>query len=348
MTVVQEELIANVSETIVSGAFNNLVKENDTESLRTLYRLLSLVNQVDIMHSAWSDYIKVRIHMNVTDRQTFGVEMVRHPERDEEMIPALLSFKAHLDSVLRNSFNSDETFSAYLRESFEWVINRRRDKPAEYTAKYLDNILRKGDKGLASGESSVEEEMDRVLVLFRFVHGKDVFEAFYKKDLAKRLLLAKSASADAERSMLTKLKNGTPFAFPSMAAATHHVFGRLLIGAECGAQFTQKLEGMFKDIDVSQDFMKSFKEQRHATQIERNLHVNVLSQSWWPTYPEKNVILPESMVNALESFKEFWLKKQSGRKLMWRHALGHCILSADFPKVPHVRFTFSKSREERN
>src|SRR5271155_4357467 len=65
---------------------------------------------------------------------------------------------------------------------------------------------------------------------------------------------------------------------------------------ECGAQFTQKLEGMFKDIDVSQDFMKSFKDQRHASLIERNLHVNVLSQSWWPTYPEKEVILPESMV----------------------------------------------------
>ena len=39
--------------------------------------------------------------------------------------------------------------------------------------------------------------------------GKDVFEAFYKKDLAKRLLLGKSASFDAEKSMLLKLKQGT-------------------------------------------------------------------------------------------------------------------------------------------
>lgn len=38
--------------------------------------------------------------------------------------------------------------------------------------------------------------------------GKDIFEAFYKRDLAKRLLLNKSASFDAERSMLTKLKDG--------------------------------------------------------------------------------------------------------------------------------------------
>jgi len=29
------------------------------------------------------------------------------------------------------------------------------------------------------------------LIIFRFINGKDVFEAFYKKDLAKRLLLGK-------------------------------------------------------------------------------------------------------------------------------------------------------------
>lgn len=35
-----------------------------------------------------------------------------------------------------------------------------------------------------------------------------MFEAFYKKDLAKRLLVGKSASVDAEKSMLSKLKHG--------------------------------------------------------------------------------------------------------------------------------------------
>lgn len=37
------------------------------------------------------------------------------------------------------------------------------------------------------------------------MQGKDVFEAFYKKDLAKRLLLGKSASIDAEKSMISKV-----------------------------------------------------------------------------------------------------------------------------------------------
>jgi len=65
--------------------------------------------------------------------------------------------------------------------------------------------------------------------------GKDVFEAFYKKDLAKRLLLGRSASSDAEKAMIGKLK------------------------AECGAQFTSQLEGMFKDTDLSRDIMASFR-----------------------------------------------------------------------------------------
>ena len=37
-----------------------------------------------------------------------------------------------------------------------------------------------------------------------------MFEAFYKKDLSKRLLLDKSASIDAEKSMISKLKVSAP------------------------------------------------------------------------------------------------------------------------------------------
>jgi len=55
---------------------------------------------------------------------------------------------------------------------------------------------------------------------YRLIHvyvcataGKDVFEAFYKKDLAKRLLVGKSASVDAEKSMLSKLKQGCQLSF---------------------------------------------------------------------------------------------------------------------------------------
>lgn len=104
-------------------------------------------------------------------------------------------------------------------------------KPGEMIAKYVDMLLRSGAKAIpantaASGDAAamrldddlddgagdedaeISKQLDQVLDLFRFVHGKAVFEAFYKKDLARRLLMGRSASAEAEKSMLARLKTG--------------------------------------------------------------------------------------------------------------------------------------------
>lgn len=86
------------------------------------------------------------------------------------------------------------------------------------------------------GEGEIEEVLQRVMVVFRFVQGKDVFEAFYKKDLAKRLLMGKCTSRDVEKSMLSKLKE------------------------ECGSHYTTKLEGMFNDITISNGINAAFKQ----------------------------------------------------------------------------------------
>lgn len=121
------------------------------------------------------------------------------------------------------------------------------------------------------------------------LQGKDVFEAFYKKDLAKRLLLGKSASIDAEKSMINKLK------------------------AECGHQFTSAMEGMFRDMEVSKDLMAGFKtfvtaragHGRDATAAasssgamrlggnDVDVNMNVLTSGFWPTYPPMDLNLPE-------------------------------------------------------
>lgn len=148
------------------------------------------------------------------------------------------------------------------------------------------------------------------LLHFRFIHGKDVFEAFYKKDLAKRLLVGKSASVDCEKSMLSKLK------------------------AECGAGFTSKLEGMFKDMELSKDINAAF---RHYIDnlpnkdgAKLDLTVNVLSMAYWPTYQPMEVNIPGEMARYQEIFKKFYHAKYSGRKLQWQPNLGHCVLKANF------------------
>jgi len=58
------------------------------------------------------------------------------------------------------------------------------------------------------------------------------------------------------------------------------------IQTECGCQFTTKLEGMFKDMTVSNTIMDEFKE--HITQTRSDLcgvdlSVRVLTTGFWPT-----------------------------------------------------------------
>lgn len=64
-----------------------------------------------------------------------------------------------------------------------------------------------------------------------------MFETYYKQHLSKRLLYGRTASDDAERAMLLKLKT------------------------ECGYQYTAKLEGMFMDVKTSADWMRDFREE---------------------------------------------------------------------------------------
>nr|DBA13711.1 TPA: hypothetical protein GDO54_017055 [Pyxicephalus adspersus] len=172
--------------------------------------------------------------------------------------------------------------------------------------KYVDSKLRTGNKEATDEE--LEKMLDKIMIIFRFIYGKDVFEAFYKKDLAKRLLVGKSASVDAEKSMLSKLKH------------------------ECGAAFTSKLEGMFKDMELSKDIMVHFKQYMQNQNVPGNIEltVNILTMGYWPTYVPMEVHLPPEMVKLQEIFKTFYLGKHSGRKLQWQSTLGQCVLKAEF------------------
>lgn len=58
---------------------------------------------------------------------------------------------------------------------------------------------------------------------------------YYKQHLAKRLLANRTTSDEMEKQMVTKLR------------------------AECGCQFTSKLEGMFKDMEVSRTETEAWK-----------------------------------------------------------------------------------------
>ena len=252
-----------------------------------------------------------------------GMDIVKDETREKDMVPRLLALKTAADDAVKRAFDGGEAFAATAREAFEHFVNARANKPPELIAKFVDGVLR----AQGGGGAETERALDGALGLFRHVQGKDAFEAFYKKDLAKRLLLGKSASVDAEKSMISRLK------------------------AECGAQFTAKLEGMFKDVDLSRDLMKAHNESLKkststpaistetgetatVTETETNVesYVNVLTAGSWPTYPRAEINLPRELERARDAFAAFYLGKHSGRKLAWLNGLGHCVLRARFDK----------------
>jgi hypothetical protein len=46
-------------------------------------------------------------------------------EKDRELVPFLLDFKASLDKILEESFAKNEAFSNTIKDSFEHLINLR-------------------------------------------------------------------------------------------------------------------------------------------------------------------------------------------------------------------------------
>uniref|UniRef100_A0A452VDH0 Cullin-4 n=1 Tax=Ursus maritimus TaxID=29073 RepID=A0A452VDH0_URSMA len=281
---------------ILQKGLNSLLDENRIQDLSLLYQLFSRVRGgVQVLLQQWIEYIKA-----------FGSTIVIKSEKDKTMVQELLDFKDKVDHIIDICFLKNEKFINAMKKAFETFINKRPNKPAELIAKYVDSKLRAGNKEATDEE--LEKMLDKIMIIFRFIYGKDVFEAFYKKDLAKRLLVGKSASVDAEKSMLSKLKH------------------------ECGAAFTSKLEGMFKDMELSKDIMIQFKQYMQNQNVPGNIEltVNILTMGYWPTYVPMEVHLPPEMVKLQEIFKTFYLGKHSGRKLQWQSTLGHCVLKAEF------------------
>ncbi|PNS17618.1 hypothetical protein CAC42_3013 [Sphaceloma murrayae] len=333
MTLLEDHLIdLRVAYLIDYPPVKKLLDDNAVQSLSRLYSLLHRRRKGKELKASFARWV-----------EDTGTVIVFDDKASEDMVVRLLSLKRRLDGVWKECFQRDEDLGHGLREAFETFMNKTKkgestwgtdnSKIGEMIAKYVDMLLRGGSKVIPTEltvtkkdagndeedddagldeDAEVNAQLDQVLDLFRFIHGKAVFEAFYKKDLAKRLLLSKSASADAERSMLTRLKT------------------------ECGAGFTQNLEQMFKDVELGREEMSGYKDRLNETKQTSgalDLGVNVLSAAAWPTYPDIPVVIPADVNVAIEDFERYYKSKHSGRKLAWKHALAHCQVKAKFAKA---------------
>jgi Cullin family/Cullin protein neddylation domain len=163
--------------------------------------------------------------------------------------------------------------------------------------------------------------------LQRIIHGvfvplqsKDIFEAFYKRDLAKRLLWNRIISMDAEKYICSLLK------------------------AECGTAYTSKIEGMFQDVDWSREIMLVYKQSLLASKLSSDdstgndveVEVQVLTTGYWPVYPVyPSLIIPDTLKIPQEQFESHYHNKHQGRRMVWQYALGHCVVRVNGYNKPY-------------
>ena len=313
------------------NALSRLLAENQVATLGALFQLLKQSNLEKELKKPWEEFIVET-----------GLSIVKDTSKADEMVMRLLLFRRNLDVVVRDAFEKSEDFTRGLREAFGHCVNNKRlestwntgtSRVGEMVAKHIDMLLRGGLKALppallsdvndrqaaermghtSSGDShdaELDRQLDNALELFRFIEGKDVFEAFYKKDLARRLLMNRSASQDAERNMLAKFRG------------------------ECGSSFTQNLEQMFKDRELANEDMKAYKMYREGKgrKNEVDLQVSILSAAAWPTYPEVPCKLPLEIQKHIQDFDTYYLSKHTGRRLTWKHNLAQCVVKAKFSR----------------
>lgn len=94
---------------------------------------------------------------------------------------------------------------------------------------------------------------------------------------------------------------------------------------ECGFQFTQRLEVMFKDIKMSEQRMQEFKKCASSQSIHIDLNVKVLTTGHWPNESRdpsaqnqslqkiEVVQIPPEIKNCMSVFKQYYMSKFSGR-----------------------------------
>lgn len=325
--VLERELIQQHAFALVDmegSGCNHLFKHNQVDDLTRMYRLFQRVSSSTTPSSSSTSTCPImngiRKAMYEFIRDEGKKLMQSQAEMNEKgavhFVQGLLDLRQKFDNFCKHAFENNNVFQKTLKDGFESFINLN-TTCAAYLAQYVDDMMR----GSAVRSKSLSEEefdhgLDQVILLFRYIQDKDIFEEYYKRHLSKRLLTSRSISDEAEKSMIAKLK------------------------AECGYQFTSKLEGMIKDMKTSKDTMDIFKQEMNkqprssTTTMNIETHVHVLTAGYWPVQESKGgknpVCLPECIIPCCDTFQQFYLGKHSGRRLSWQTDMGTADLKVSF------------------
>jgi cullin 1 len=312
LRVVEEEILEKVETVLLEkeGSGCRVLLSNDkSEDLQRMFHLFSrLENGLQPIASIVEKFICDMGNEIVQQRQSRLDSGEMDKNDDPAFVKALLALHDKYLGVIKTDFSGHSIFQKALKDAFVEFVNKNVGNftNAEFMSTYCDRILKSGGEKLS--ESEVEDSLEKVVQLFSYLTEKDLFADIYRNQLAKRLLNGRSASNDAEKVMISKLK------------------------MQCGTHFTSKMEGMLSDLAVGADQKGEFDEQIKQHNCKMDFSVQVLTTGFWPTYKSPAITVPDEMTKNMDIFKTWHDKRHQQRKLSWVFSLGNATVRAVFGK----------------
>jgi len=324
---VESYLNAATLEPLAKECYNQLLKEHQPELLNKktgVHQMLTInaVDDLSRMYRLYSrfpadlDFIAEMVLEHIKNAGTEVVDKANAAggaaaegapaaDTNHQLVRNLIALHAQYNTVVSQCFEKAPVFQKALKKAFEDFINKD-NRVSKLLAKYVNDVLKKGTK---VNIKDVDATLDNVVFLYGYIQEKDVFERDYQLFLATRLLAGLCESEHSEKSMIAKLKT------------------------ECGYQWTNKLEGMFKDVQLSKELMEKFKGYYDTTQEDLQLDVIVCTTGYWPSGKKVPCKMPQELSNACNQYKKFYLGAHGGRKLEMRMDSGQAELQVAFSKA---------------
>jgi len=325
---VESYLNPSTLEVLTKECYQQLLKEHQAELLNKktgVHQMLTInaVDDLSRMYRLYSKYpadLEYIAELVLEHIKNAGTEVVDKAnaaggaaaegapaaDTNHQLVRNLIALHAQYNAVVSQCFDKAPVFQKALKKAFEDFINKD-NRVSKLLAKYVNDVLKKGTK---VNIKDVDATLDNVVFLYGYIQEKDVFERDYQLFLATRLLAGLCESEHSEKSMIAKLKT------------------------ECGYQWTNKLEGMFKDVQLSKELMEKFKGQYDTSQAEDlQLDVIVCTTGYWPSGKKVPCKIPQELSNACNQYKKFYLGAHGGRKLEMRMDSGQAELQVAFSKA---------------
>ena len=327
MRTCEKALIADHSP-VLREEFQVLLDNDRQDDMGRMYQLLSRIpDGLDPLRTRFENHVR-KCGLAAVERIAADGENVE----PKVYVEALLEVHTQYADLVNKAFSGESEFVRSLDNACREFVNRNKvckqgsHRSPELLAKYSDQVLKKSNTKM-SEEDDAEKILSDIMTVFKYIEDKDVFQKFYSRQLAKRLVHSSSTSDDAEMNMIGKLKEA------------------------CGFEYTNKLQRMFQDMQISKDLNSNYKTwmQENLDEVDIKGSVDatyqILGTGFWPLQPPTTAFVPPQVITkTYERFISFYNNKHQGRKLQWLWHLCKGEIKVNYAKSPQkINYTLQVS-----